>query len=74
MSGSTASAIVGELDMVRARRTELDRKALFRDLTAAEDREWQALDEREAALTADLRQWVFVTTGMNAARLAGALA
>lgn len=68
------AAIVTELDAIRAQRSRLDIIAQRSDLSDEQDRQWQALDERETALTAELHDWIYVTAGVSAERFQGALA
>lgn len=71
----TPAAICGEMETVRARRVTLDLIAQRDgDLTDEQDREWQALDEREAALSAELRDWIFLMAGLSMDRLREAVA
>jgi hypothetical protein len=58
--------LAAALSAIRARRIELDRfLARNPDVDGGEDRELQALDEREATLVAEFRQHVETATGLS---------
>ncbi len=69
------ATILAELEAVRAGQTRLD--LIFRrdgELTDAQDREFQTLDERETALVAEMRAAIEIKTGLFWAQLERAVA